>query len=124
MTIYIFGNQDLAVDSLPLRILPKLQKEFPEIQFKIVDPNEEWDVPEEFVIIDSVMGIDKVTVFDSLKSFVPAPNVTMHDFDAHANLRYLQKLGRLKKIKIIGIPPMMDEDQACKEASLLIPFYF
>ena len=42
MTIYIFGNPDLQFDSLPIKILPKLQKKFPAIKFKIKDPNEEW----------------------------------------------------------------------------------
>lgn len=104
MIVYVFGNPDLDADSLPLRIVPKLRERFPDIRFEVKDPNEEWDVPEELTVIDSVEGIDGVRVFENLDQFTSAPHVTMHDFDAFANLRLLQKLGKLKKIKIIGTP--------------------
>jgi hypothetical protein len=110
--VYVFGNPDLPADSLPLELIPKLEKRFPKIRFEIKDPNEEWDVPEELIIIDTVVGIKKVVVFDDLATFVAAPRVTMHDFDALTNLRYLQKLGKLKTIKVIGVPPEMHPDEA------------
>jgi len=112
MKIFVFGNLDLSEDSLPLRLVPKLEKLFPRHHFVIKDPNEEWDMPEEFFVIDTVQGIDKVAVFDDLDKFEKAPRTTMHDFDALTNLRYLKKLGKIKKIKIIGLPPMMDEKTA------------
>ena len=111
MIIYVFGNPDLKVDSLPIKILPPLQKKFPEIEFRIVDPNEEWEIPKELVLIDTVQGIKEVKLFNNLEDFSPAPNITMHDFDAYANLRYLEKLGKLKNIKIIGVPNKGDETE-------------
>lgn len=114
MTIYIFGNPDLKMDCLPIKIFPELRKKFPEIEFSIIDPNEEWEVPEELIIIDTVVGIDTVKVFDDLKKFVPAPNISMHDFDAYANLRFLEKLGKLRKVKIIGVPARINPDSLLK----------
>ena len=32
--ILIFGNEDLKMDSLPLRILPELKQKFPQISFE------------------------------------------------------------------------------------------
>jgi len=116
-TIYVFGNSDLEIDSLPIKILPNLRTLFSEIDFKVLDPNEEWDVPENLLVIDTVLGIHKIIVFDDLKKFLPAPHVSMHDFDAYANLRYLQKLGKLKNIKIIGIPPNFPEKLALNQIS-------
>lgn len=110
--VFIFGNINLENDSLPLRILPKLQEKFPEIEFEVRDPNEEWGVPDEFVIIDVVVGIKKIRVFESLNKFLSAPRVSMHDFDALTNLQYLWKLGKIKKLKIIGVPGDMDESEA------------
>ena len=111
--VFVFGNSDLDFDSLPLRILPKLKKRLPEIDFEIKDPNEEWEIFEnELIIIDTVVGIDKPVVFDSLENFSASPRVSMHDFDAYANLKYLQKLGKIKKIKIIGLPPDASENEA------------
>ena len=118
--IYIFGNIDLSGDSLPLRILPELEEKFPEILFEIKDPNEEWTAPENLTIIDTVSGIKEVMVFDDLEKFSAAPRVGMHDFDALTNLRYLQKLGKIKSIKIIGLPLDMDESKAIQEISKLL----
>jgi len=111
-TIYIFGNPDLEMDSLPLRVLPALRARFPDIDFIVLDPNEEWKIPEEMVMIDTVVGIKELTIFNDLKFFVEAPRVSVHDFDAFFNLIYLQKLGKLKKIKIFGLPPDMAETTA------------
>ena len=45
-------------------------------------------------------------VFDSLENFSAPPRVSLHDFDAYTNLKYLQKLGKIKKIKIIALPAL------------------
>lgn len=115
MTIFIFGNPELSEDSLPLRLLPNLHRRLPDVKFEVKDPNEEWDVPEELTIIDTVVGIPEPRLFHSLDDFAAAPRLTAHDFDAYANLRLLQKLGRLKKIRIIGLPPACGPDQALEK---------
>ena len=97
------------MDSLPIRLLPVLEKRFPDIDFVVLDPNEEWKIPEEMVMIDTVVGIKELTVFNDLKHFIEAPRVSVHDFDAFFNLIYLQKLGKLKKIKIFGLHSGVDE---------------
>jgi hypothetical protein len=112
MIIYVFGNPDLPEDALPIRILPKLRREFPDFSFEVKEPNEEWDPPEELVVIDTAIGIKEVTVFPDLSKFTPAPRITMHDFDALANLRLLVKLGKIKKVTVIGIPPTISESDA------------
>ena len=120
MTIFIFGNPDLSIDSLPLRIVPELQVKFSDINFEVKDPNEEWNVPEELIVIDTVLDIKEVTVFDDLDSFSGAPRVSMHDFDALSNLRYLKKLGKLKKVTIIGVPTEISEEVAVIEIGKVI----
>lgn len=119
-TIYIFGNPDLEIDSLPIKLLPDLQKLYPHISFILKDPNEEWDIPPEMVVIDTALGLDKITVFNDLDSFHSGPHLSMHDFDALTNLRYMKKLGKLKKIKIIGIPPEIEKDVALEEIGKII----
>jgi len=120
MEIYVFGNPEIENDSLPLKILPELQKKFPEIKFGIKDPNEEWEIPEELTIIDTVLGIDEIKIFEDLKSFSKSPNISLHDFDVYSNLRYLEKLEHLKKIKIIGIPPIISQEKAVEEISKIL----
>lgn len=112
MTIYIFGNADLKIDSLPIRILPQLKNNLPHIVFQVKDPNEEWDIPEELVIIDTVLGIKNVQIFVDLAQFSATKHISLHSFDLTTQLLYLQKLGKIKKIKIIGIPPSIEESRA------------
>jgi len=104
MHVFIFGNPDLATDSLPVQLLPALQTAFPDISFETLDPNEDWDLPHHPLIIDTVVGISEVTVFHDLSVFTRAPRVTCHDFDAYANLLLLKKLGKIGEATIIGIP--------------------
>lgn len=118
--VFVFGNADLPGDSLPLRILPALAARFQDVSFETKDPNEEWDVPKELVVIDAVAGLEAPRVFADLRSFADAPRVSMHDFDAFANLRLLEKIGKLKRVRIIGLPPDMDEDGAVAAAAALL----
>ena len=117
MKVFVFGNADLDFDSLPLRLLPELKKQLPEIDFEIKDPNEDWGVADdELTIIDTVLGIDKPKIFESLENFSAPPRVSAHDFDAYTNLKYLQKLGKIKKIQITELPSMISKDVAIEFA--------
>ena len=120
MKIYIFGNKDVEMDSLPVRLMGKVQEEFPEVTCEHLDPNEDIDTTEPFIIIDTVVGLEKIMLFTSLKDFVPPPNFTCHDFDVFSNMRLLEKLGMLPEYRIIGIPPMMLEGDALEKIILLI----
>jgi hypothetical protein len=108
--IYVFGNPDIEIDSLPIKLLPKLRAKFPKITFKVLDPNEEWDVDKNMIIIDTVIGIKDVTVFSDLSSFMKVPRMTCHDFDAYSNLMFMTKLKKINSVKIIGIPVGIKQD--------------
>jgi len=118
--VFVFGNPDLEIDSLPVKLLPKLREKFPEITFTILDPNEEWDVERDMIIIDTVVGIEEVTVFESLEAFSKTPRVTCHDFDAYTNLQFLKKLGTIDSTYIIGIPVGIPEDRLIPELYLVL----
>lgn len=105
------------MDALPLRLVPQLRVKFPQASFELPDPNEEWDVPARLIVIDTVKDIAGVTVFHGLDTFARAPRVTMHDYDALTQLRLLQKLGKLKEVIIIGVPPDMEEGAALTAVS-------
>ncbi len=113
MRIFLFGNPDLDMDALPIRLIPRLQKMFPSVAFISLDPNEEWDVPKHMVIIDTVVGSTEVTVFHDLHAFMQTPRVTCHDFDAYTNLQLLLRIGAIEGVTIIGLPPTLTEDTAC-----------
>ena len=120
MRVLVVGNPDIESDALPLRILPKLLERFPGASFDVLDPNEEWNISGDVTLLDTVQGIQDVHLFEDLRVFRPAPTVTLHDYDALAQMQYLQKLGAVTNIKIIGVPPMMSEEQALEGVSALI----
>lgn len=108
--VYILGNPLITIDSLPMKLLPKLRQFCPQFNFAILDPTEELQSEyQDFTCIDTVLGIDKVTVFHDLDFFAYSPRVTVHDYDLPLHLGLLQKLGKLKKITIIGVPAKSNE---------------
>ena len=56
MNIYICGNPLLKEDSLPLKILPKLQDLFPDINFIDFEPTEDLPKEEKLIIIDTIIN--------------------------------------------------------------------
>jgi hypothetical protein len=121
MKISVFGNPDLCQDSLPIRVLPKLRKKFPNIKFVEEDPNE-LNLPEtdEWLIVDTVVGIREVQLLtaDDLKNV--SKKISMHDFDLAAHLFWINKIKKGLKTEIIGIPPMISEDEAIEGISKII----
>jgi len=104
-TIHIFGNPLLDFDNLPLKLAPKLKKLFPKINFVIADPNENLEpINKELILIDTIEGIEKVIVIDDIEKLKTSKLYSLHDFDLAFNLKLLQKIGKLEKAKIIGVP--------------------
>src|SRR3989338_8527460 len=102
MKIFVFGNTRVKEDSLPLRILPRLKKQFPKIDFVVSDPTEIIDSStKELWILDSATDISDVTIFEHLSAFQSSSRVSVHDYDLALDLKLLQKLGKLGKVKII-----------------------
>ena len=115
-TIYIFGNPLLDFDNLPLNLAPKLQKIFPKIDFIIADPNENLEpINKELIIIDTIEGIKKVTVLDDIEKLQISKAYSLHDFDLAFNLKLLQKIGKLEKIKIFGVPMGGDKEEVLEQ---------
>ncbi len=112
-TIHIFGNPLLDFDNLPLRLAPGLRKAFPGMDFVITDPNENLKPANgELIIIDTIEGIKKVTVLDDIEKIQSGKIYSLHDFDLSLTLKLLRKIGKLKKIKIIGVPMKIAIDNA------------
>ena len=107
MKIYVFGNPLVPEDSLPLRLLPQLRKQFPEIHFIMVDPNENFppEGEQDLIILDTVKGISEVTLLDySDLALIEKSPISPHDYDLLLHLLLLKKMGRIDNVKIIGFP--------------------
>jgi len=112
MIVLVFGNPDFEPDSLPVRLLPEFRRRLPTVEFIHVDPNEEWEASGDVTVIDTALNLNEPRVFMSLDAFESAPNVSMHDFDALANLRLMQKLGKIGAVRVIALPPNLNPDTA------------
>ena len=119
-TVYVFGNPLVKEDSTPLKLIDKLRKEFPSLEFKEFDTVEDLELEEELNIIDTVKGIKKVEVIEDIDKIITDKIYSLHDFDLGYNLKLLKKLKMIDRIRIFGVPANMDEKEALKELKLLI----
>jgi Ni,Fe-hydrogenase maturation factor len=119
--ILVFGNPVIGKDSVPVKIIPELQKEFPAIEFKHLDGID--DIQKEgvdLVIIDSVEGLKKSKIITDIDSIISGNKYSMHDFDLGQNLRLLKKIKAIENVIIIGIPMKIGETEAKEQAARLI----
>lgn len=105
--IYIFGNSLIQEDSLPLKLIEKLKKNFPKIEFVYADPNENFPPKgeKELIIIDTVKGIKEPMILqlDDFESKKNTP-ISPHDYDLLFHLLLLKKTKKINKVKVIGVP--------------------
>lgn len=108
MKIYVFGNPDVPEDNKAFSLAEKLKDCTKDINFIFVKPNEDLPFSDEknVIVMDVIKGIDETRIlnFEDINALVMSPRTSAHDFDLGFQLNYLKKLGRLKEIKIIGLP--------------------
>lgn len=109
MKISVFGNPIVEKDSILIKLLPILKKQFPQHEFILQDPTEDLDIPKkEWWIMDVVEDIDKITILDDPAILVRNKGIGVHDYDLTHEILLRRKIGTLPKIKIIAIPSNFD----------------
>jgi Ni,Fe-hydrogenase maturation factor len=119
-TVYITGNPLVPQDSLPLRIMNRLKNHFPQIEFTELEPTDDMPDERNLTIIDTILGIEKVTILTDIDKIITEQSVSLHDFDLGFNLKLMKKLGRLDSVKIIGVPAGMREEEAFNEVAIML----
>lgn len=120
MKILVFGNPLVKKDSLPLKLLPELKKNFPSITFKEFDAVE--DLQKEgrnLIILDTVKGIQNACLLN-LNSIKIDKIYSLHDFDLGYNLKLLKKLDKIDNAKIIAVPMNINEKKALNQVHLIL----
>ena len=114
MKVYVFGNWDLEFDNNALKITEKLSKDLDSLEFIEVKPNQDisFESEDNVIILDVIEGLKDVRVFDEkhIDKLVLSPRTSVHDFDLGFQLKYLKKLGKIKNVKIVGLPMTGDVD--------------
>ena len=119
-TIYCFGNPLLKEDSLPFLLIPQLRKEFPLIYFVEANSPDDIEEQEEILILDTAKGITNATVLNDIDALCSNRTCSLHDFDLGMTLKLMQKMGKLRKIKIFCIPIGYNKAKAFAELKGLI----
>ncbi|MFH1802276.1 MAG: hypothetical protein ABH864_02370 [archaeon] len=119
-TIYILGNPSFEQDSLPVKLLPKLQAELPQFQFIHLDPTENLPEENHLILIDTILDISEVKVLTDIDKIQSSPNVSMHDFDLGFQLKLMKKLGKIDKVTIIGVPEKGNQEQALNKIKSIL----
>ena len=117
--IYVFGNTLLKKDSLAVELSKKLKKYFPKIDFAHLDPSEEIK-EKEIIILDVAEGIKKVSIIKNINQLKQEKRFSLHDFDVGFSLKLMEKIGLIKKIKIIAIPINYNKKKAYEEVKKII----
>ncbi|MBM3281785.1 MAG: hypothetical protein FJY86_00370 [Candidatus Diapherotrites archaeon] len=107
--LYVLGNPLEEVDALPIQLLPRLCEAFPSLHFVEIDPTENFPEEEHLIIIDTIINIPRVMVWTDVNAIKSSPSYSLHDFDLGMTLKLMQKMGKLKRVTIFGIPPAHDE---------------
>jgi len=117
MKAYVCGNPLIPEDSLPMRIIVELRKRLPSVAFIEFDPTEELPKERELIIIDTVMGAKDVMLLRDIDAFLDAKALSPHDFDLGMSLKLAKKMGKLHSVRVIGVPPEMEEEEAVEKVS-------
>ena len=120
MKIYCMGNLLVDVDSLPVKLIPRLKKAMPEHEFIELDPSEDFPKQKELTIIDTVINAKKVSLITDIDRIELESICSLHDFDLGYNLKLMKKFGMIEKVNIIGVPPNMDEETAMTQIIRLL----
>ena len=118
--IYVFGNPLLKEDSLPIRLLPKLRESFKDVKFIELDPTETIPSEEHFIILDTIINSNEIRILKDIDKIEFSPNYSLHDFDLGFNLKLMKKLGKIKDVTIVGVPPIMELGLALEELKKVI----
>ncbi|PIR43446.1 hypothetical protein COV24_02805 [candidate division WWE3 bacterium CG10_big_fil_rev_8_21_14_0_10_32_10] len=106
MYIYVFGNEDIKEDNKAIIAAKKIKKNFKDINFIIIKPNQDLPFEGDVVIMDTVENINEVRLVDlnNEANVLLSPRITAHDFDLAFQIKYLRKLGKIGNVMLIAIP--------------------
>lgn len=107
--IYVCGNPMLDIDAMPFKILPELRALLPELEFVDFDPTENFPEDDPLYIVDTVINAGGVTILKDLGGLADAPRFSAHDADLAFHLKWLEKMGKLPRLVIFGVPAAGEE---------------
>lgn len=96
VNVHCLGNQYIVKDNIALKFL---DREINGMKFIAFNENVEGDI----VIMDACRGIDSMRIL-SLEEFIEFHPLSAHDFDIGNEIKILQAIGQVGKVRVIAIP--------------------
>ena len=103
--VLCFGNEFIKEDALAKEIVDEIKLE--NVEFKkcnAVDEVFSYKDYENVLVLDVVRNANKVIFFDDIDKLQAHDMYSLHDFDLSFFLKLMKNIGKIKNIKIIGIP--------------------
>ena len=120
-TVLCFGNPYIKGDSISVQLAKELNiPNFEFITCRYPDELYNYKNLDEFYIMDVVRGIDKVKLITDLDEVKQTRSVSLHDFDLGFFLKLMKATGRLRSIKIIGIPLGVEKEVIKQQVEQLL----
>ena len=113
--VLCFGNEFIEMDRLPIILYRELRGKIPNVDFVICESlNEILDYLnyERVFILDTVKGIKDISIIDDIEILKERKIYTLHDFDLGLYLKLINRIKKIKNLKIIGIPVGYDKEDA------------
>lgn len=122
--VFVFGNSLVEKDSLAFKVAERLKGEVKGIEFVPVASLDDVDERDNLLFLDTAFGIEKVQVIQDLGKLETRQPLSGHDFDLAIELKLLQKLGKLGKVKIIAVPAGLELGEAVKQVKAVLTSLF
>lgn len=119
MKVLVLGNPLLKEDSLPLKLLPALRKEFPTVEFDEADPADIDDEKSPLVIIDTA-NVKGVTLVEDANYLEDYKLLSAHGLGLAEMLALMKAAGKQVQVKIICVPEKMTQKKVLADVSVLL----
>lgn len=112
--LYVFGNEFIKEDALAHEVANHFNTSAKVIHCS--SPEFLLETKEQdLLILDVVENIKKPILIEDISELASRTILSLHDFDLGYILQLLDKLGKKKNIKIIGIPPAGNAEEIAEE---------
>lgn len=120
MKVLVFGNPLLKEDSLPLRLLPALRKEFPTVEFDEADPADMDMEKGQVVVIDTAKRVKGVMLIEDASRLQDYKLLSAHGLGLAEMLALFRTIGKQVQVKIICVPEKMRQQKALADVTKLL----
>ena len=119
--VLCFGNEFIKEDALAKEIADEIT--IPNVEFKKCDSVGDVFAYKDYniFIMDVVKNAKDVMVFDDIDKLNAPQLYSLHDFDLSFFLKLMKGIGKMNKIKIIGLPMKGDKKEIIAKLTELIP---